>query len=449
MNHLRVHSLVLCSLWLYTPVARAENDPVEQEAAEQISAYSDNWSRLNNTKKLRALSLASRHLERSKPSRNLIVRGAKDTDSYVRDKSLRILARAGSVVAEELALLAIERNAVGDRAALLLARNAPDLALAPLLELFAKNDLKQQTLRSALHSCLRRSKVEQSKKLSNWESLQAPPENSAVLAGILSTHGEYKNFALELWKDIPKEQPSFELKWYLLRSTPKLPHDEQVDQWLKRTALNSKEWMLRSEALGTLMVRNATTGKQSAQKLVRDPYPRVRLAALRVLEKHTQTEAMIQRLVHNDPWPMVRSQALLALAKSNSSTKLLRASLDDHAFSVRAAAIAGLRVRGDKKAWPLVSQRLQDDDEWPQVLSEAIKYSGALCIKSSKDALLNLLKRGLKPNAWAPDSDIAMQAYDSLLRLGGQARSDAIRVVESRGLSSYVQLAKLRKKVCD
>ena len=72
-------------------------------------------------------------------------------------------------------------------------------------------------------------------------------------------------------------------------------------------------------------------------------------------------------------------------------------------------------------AWPVVKARLEDDNEWPEVTTEAIAYAGALCVQDAADTLVAIVKRGARPDAWEPDVRTGLEALGALAALGGEA----------------------------
>ena len=85
-------------------------------------------------------------------------------------------------------------------------------------------------------------------------------------------------------------------------------------------------------------------------------------------------------------------------------------------------------------AWPLVKRRLEDKEEWPEVLSEGVRFARELCVHQAGDTLIALMKRGLKPDAWEPDADLGLQALSALLQLGGEPAKSATRLANEPGV---------------
>ena len=138
--------------------------------------------------------------------------------------------------------------------------------------------------------------------------------------------------------------------------------------------------------------------------------------------------AALGRMVRTDSWPMVRQAAIEALFDRPGARGTLRAAIRDRSPRVRRAAIDAATRAGDREAWPLIRARLEDDDEWPQVAIEALRYVRELCVEEAGELVLRALRRGLRPGAWAPDVDVAGVAVDLAMRLGGETAEQAARI---------------------
>jgi hypothetical protein len=150
-----------------------------------------------------------------------------------------------------------------------------------------------------------------------------------------------------------------------------------------------------------------------------DAYPRVRAQAAGVLASQPSAREPLALHAARDTWPLVRAAALEALAEQPGSEAVLRRGIADHNHQVRAAAVRALTKAHVREAWPEVEARLRKEGEWPEVQAEAIRFAAALCIHEAGPALQGAMQRGIKPDAWEPDVDNALLAFDALMRLGG------------------------------
>jgi len=149
---------------------------------------------------------------------------------------------------------------------------------------------------------------------------------------------------------------------------------------------------------------------------------------VRVLSSSPRDMESVARLATSDSWPLVRASAIEALATSSRALPVLRAAVGDHSSHVRTAAVGALRARRDPASWSVIEPRLRDDDEWPSVIEQGVGFARDLCLRQAGDALTVVLRRGLRPDAWAPDVDLALEAFEALVAIGGPAGADAMRV---------------------
>ncbi|MCC6874610.1 MAG: hypothetical protein IT378_09925, partial [Sandaracinaceae bacterium] len=94
--------------------------------------------------------------------------------------------------------------------------------------------------------------------------------------------------------------------------------------------------------------------------------------------------------------------------------------------------------------WPAVERRLRNGDEWPQVVAAGLRYIQQLCLQEAGPAVLDVLRRGLRPEAWPPDVDLAALAADLALTLGGETAAEA-RTVGGRATAPAVVRAAIER----
>jgi hypothetical protein len=157
-----------------------------------------------------------------------------------------------------------------------------------------------------------------------------------------------------------------------------------------------------------------------------DPYPRVRAQAAGVLAQASNARDPLTVHATRDTWPLVRAAALESLATQPGNDAVLRKAIDDRNHQVRAAAIRAVTKARIRDAWPQVEPRMKHEGEWPEVIAEAIRFAAALCVREAAPELNAALQRGIKPDAWEPDLDNALLAFDALMRLGGAAAKTAL-----------------------
>jgi hypothetical protein len=79
----------------------------------------------------------------------------------------------------------------------------------------------------------------------------------------------------------------------------------------------------------------------------------------------------------------------------------------------------------------VVEKRLLDEGEWPVVMTEAVSFARRLCISRSAKTLRQVVDRGLKPEPWMPDVDLAALALETLVHIGAPEAESAIRAASS------------------
>jgi len=121
---------------------------------------------------------------------------------------------------------------------------------------------------------------------------------------------------------------------------------------------------------------------------------------------------------------MVRAAAVTALFDRPGAREALRRAIRDRSPRVRRAALNAATRAGDREALELVVARLESNDEWPQVTLEALRFVSELCLDEAGEAVLAVVRRGIRPDAWAPDVDVAGVAADLAVRLGGETAEE-------------------------
>jgi hypothetical protein len=71
---------------------------------------------------------------------------------------------------------------------------------------------------------------------------------------------------------------------------------------------------------------------------------------------------------------------------------------------------------------------MRDDGEWPVVIEAAIAFAKSRCVRAAAEPMLEIVRRGIRPDGWAPDIDLAVSAIDALAALGGQAAAEGIQM---------------------
>ena len=142
--------------------------------------------------------------------------------------------------------------------------------------------------------------------------------------------------------------------------------------------------------------------------------------------------ARLRETLRSDGWPLVRTAALDAIADREAERGAVVAALEDDAQMVRRRAVDHLTRLADRSAAGAVAARLADANEWPIVIESALLYVETLCVADAGPAVLEVLRRGIRPNAWEPHVEAAERALHVAQRLGGETAAGA-RTLAARG----------------
>jgi hypothetical protein len=174
-------------------------------------------------------------------------------------------------------------------------------------------------------------------------------------------------------------------------------------------------------ALAALDARHASAAPEVARRALADDYPRVRANALKVLAGHSPELELLAGYVRDDKWFLVRAAALEALPDSPAAHPVMLAAVGDRTPAVRATAVRVLQRARVPGAWDRIKPLLDNREEYPEVIAEGIAFAKALCIVAATPDLEAVAERGLKPDAWTPDQELAVSALETLSAFGGSA----------------------------
>jgi len=414
-----------------------------------VGAVVESWPTLSAVGRRRGVRVLADNLGSPRAQRGL-VSAARDEEEEVRTTALAALVGRGAEAAALLAELAADRAAVGDDAAVALARLDP-VGAAPVLlaALDADGGSERPGLRRALATAVARGGQPARGTLSQWGA--AGPSTAAAAAAALALARERgtRELSAELLLAHAPSAARFEDRWRLAAAAARLPAAAETDRWLEAQASAAEEWMMRAAAVDALASRRSPRARPAATVALGDEYPRVRVAALGVLGAAPESLRQIAQRARRDSWPMVRAAAVEALGTHPQAGPIVRAAVADNAMTVRTAAIRGLTRRRDRVAWSLVRERLGDDGEWPDVLAASVDFAQRLCVRELAPAIEQLVRRGTGGEAWAPDEDLAVRAAGALVILGAE---DAIARVAGEGappaLVQAVRTARERGRPC-
>lgn len=381
------------------------------------------WPKLSTQARRRAVRVLGAHVEQGAKVQELLARAVADPESDVAQAALE--AQLAALPSSEATLegLATQNDAIGDRVMVALARKAPVQAVAlGLKAIGATGGAERTKVRDAVALGLEHGGVPALGAAQAWVDASAavPLAGRASAALALCQVPTAAPLALRLVHDGLAAATEFSDQWRLVNASAKLGADVDIDAWLAKLATSADApWMLRAAALAALSARGATQAKQVATQALADPYPRVRTAALASLANGQDGVELLSRYARDDKWFLVRTAALDGLPKSPRAESTLRAALADKTAAVRAAAIAGLRRQAVISAWTAIAPHVEDPKEYPEVIGEGISFARVLCVADATAALEAVVVRGLKPEAWQPDQELALGALEALGMLGG------------------------------
>lgn len=394
-----------------------------------IVALAASWERLDERGRRRSVRVFADGTRRGAPEGiEGLGRAAMDDAEVVRQSALEALGTLGPPAARVLGRLVAEPAPVGDAAVSSLVRHPPSAAAPPLLvALSAEGGSERAALREGLARALASGDADALRALAEW--IEGAPVSSLASAALgLASRQPTRALAEPLVASLVSRAERFEDRWRVMRAARELPAADAVDAWLSTSSAEAEEWMLRAAALEALDRRAAGGRVEAARRALDDSYPRVRIAAVRILDGLDESDGTLATMARRDSWPMVRAAAVDALFDRPAGREAVRQAIHDRSPRVRRAALVAATRGGYREAWALVRARLEDDDEWPQVTIAALHYVRDLCVVEAGPQVVGVLRRGLRPNAWAPDIDVAAVAADLAQRLGGETATEAAQI---------------------
>jgi HEAT repeat protein len=411
-----------------------------------VGALSEAWPVLPSIGKLRALRLLFQNPAAADPRAESMLRSAlRDSDAEVASAAFKLASGKSPFGQALLTELARSPSKQGDLAVQHIGHSKRDDALELLLAVLVEPGASERpALREALAEAYRSSPERGVTALRTWtgdEGANKPRNSRAALALALSTVPEGHVVATQLVAELSSNAGEFSEQWRLVQAARSLPSDPRGDGFLQTTAERAETWMLRSAALEALAQRKAPSLQSVAQRALDDAYPRVRASAVAVLSKVPAAFDLLSQKARADKWFLVRRSALNELPDSPAARSWFLAELSDPIAVVRASAIRALARVGAIEAWPKIDPALQNPEEYPEVIAEAIAFSRALCVRAAVPGLRQVVTRGLKPEAWSADQELALAALETLNAFGGEDAEWAQKHASSPLVPKEVQLA--------
>lgn len=425
--------------------------------AEGASAIAGAWPDMTPRERRLALRVLS-DLAASEPAaRSALLAAGRDADAELRAAAIDALRAAGA--GNELTTLMNEGD---DAAAQVLARAIPGRALQVLLPaLSADGGATRVGLRAAVGEAVSRAPAEAVPLVAAWATTERSVEATALVAQALALGGEAgQALGGELLRGAVARAESFEEVWRVVLAAGSLPTEPTVDAWLAQLVTADERWMVRAEAANSLAARAAPEAPLALRTLANDEFPRARERAALLLgdaaragaddteaparDPHGGAEsarALLLRLAQRDPWPRVRAAAVTALASDADARALLVGALADPKARVRLAAIEAFRTTGDPRGAEAVAARLSRTNELATVQRAAARYLGQVCATDHQQTLMDTVARGRRPNAYDPDVQTAVVAVAALGRLGGPEVASFLTDVRTGGPPEAIRAA--------
>jgi len=376
------------------------------------------WEQLGPAGKRRAVIAVARRAEESALARQILLRAASEEDADLSDRAMAPLLGAGGRAFAELMTLGGKPGAHADAAVRAVGESRHPEAVASLLALLSTpGGTDRAEVRNALRVALSSGSEADSAAVQAWMAATPTAETLAAALDALSQPGTLTE-ALTVWRALAAMPLPFTEIWRTTAASARLGPEAEVDAWLERLVSEDERWMVRDAALASLWTRRAAGAEAAALARLADEYPRVRARAVGILATLPAHRTALETVFAQDAWPMVRARILDEAPDGGSDAPLAITGLRDGAPLVRVAAIRALSRSGRASAWAEVAKLVVSNDEWPTVMSAALEFAAHACIAGAVPELRKVLQRGLKPNAWSPDVDLAMEAIDVLGRIG-------------------------------
>jgi hypothetical protein len=404
------------------------------------------WPGMTAEAKRRAVRVLAAHAERDEAARKTLLLALTDGNNDLHKPAFEALLSGPSGRAALLDRVA-QPTPEGDATAVALAKRAPRESLAALLSALAlESGSDRKALREAIAVACQEGGDEVLAALRAWAQEHANGYSAraalALALARIQRPAEAHELAAEIVAADLGHETRFEDLWRLVQAARTLSPMEAVDGWLASLVEKDERWMLRAGAIEALSERGAGQAPSVAlAALAKDRYPRVRVAAAKALVAEPPALEALSEHALKDSWPMVRAASVERLTGAKAAEQVLERAVVDRAHQVRAAAIRALAIAGSRAAWPVVDARLEDPDEFPEVVAEAVQFARTLCVAQASPALLGLMRKGLKPDAPASDVDTSMLAFEALTQLGGTAAQSALALTKGAMVPSAFRTA--------
>ena len=294
-------------------------------------------------------------------------------------------------------------------------------------------DVDSRSRRTSLRIALARASTVDAAKPRVLAVLADPATSERVTVEVLralgTRIGDFQPQAAAAIARVSSPNASFRTRFLLLAPSAELAaQDPSLRASYAQSLASDPDPRFRAQALGVL--KDPAQFSTQISNALNDSDVRVREAAVRASSGLPTTVPALSERLAKDPWPLVRIAAADALAAAKGSpvaASALSRAIEDASPHVRAHVIVALGEHHVSSDLGKIQARLRDEEEYPMVRAAAAQALAALCDTSSLDTLTSYAQKLLDPMATAQDHLIGSAA---LLALGDMHPADLAKRLE-------------------
>jgi hypothetical protein len=224
-----------------------------------------------------------------------------------------------------------------------------------------------------------------------------------------------------------------------------LAGDDEGRAIVARVAVEDHDADLRAEAVRAL--RGSGAAKDTLERALRDPMPRVRAEAVSGLAGYAPARAAITDRLAHDRWPSVQRAAAEALAGDEANAPALLAALDaESVMTVRAAIEALSRTPGAQIGARLMSYAESGRNN-PELRVEAIDAVAHRCDRPLAERMLALFNRENDPVLPMAEQMVGQRALAAAAHLDPARVRRAMREVQANAFG-MAAIARAMRDAC-
>jgi len=288
-------------------------------------------------------------------------------------------------------------------------------------------DVDSRSRRNSLRIALARASTVREAKPRVQAVLENPEASERLTVEVLRALGarisEFQPAAGAAIARLSTPNASFRTRFLLLAPSAELAaQDPGLRANYAQNLATDPDPRFRAQALSVL--KEPTQFKAQISGALNDSDVRVREAAIRASHGLASTVPALSERLAKDPWPLVRmaaADALAAAKASPSAAGALSRAIDDESPHVRAHVIIALGAHHASSELEKIRARLVDEEEYPMVRAAAAQALAALCDSKSLDTLTKYAHKLVDPMA-NPQEHLVGSA--ALLALGDMHPAD-------------------------